>query len=503
MRSIVWGHFMRILRAFRFQISLLAFSTFLLVQDSQLALGQQTESGTPTAAEISAKLEATTKLATEISSELKALQNTISKLNDDILEINQGLIFKLKDGKPAKTTVEYYDKQLAEIKKADSKHKEILSALDAILAQLVTTRFNSDGSFAANNDPLGFLKEFSKHANLMFSSPKMRDANARANETDRIADATLEQLQSAISEFRAASAPTKPPTNGEQFVMQAPQVGGLLEKHISDQGSKGMDDAVRAKASDLAKILVTKLIELPDLKEDKNPIKESGSLKTIATYSDKLEATIKAFDLKGDLEFIGKQAFIVENKLPNSLEKLRTAIDGYLANDKLVIKIEQATVGDTFGKSYTDCLNLGTGEQTADCAFAVLKKYRKNWRGSRWCDASEPVRHYCNRKGSCEFTGDTAKVLPADYASRLCGYNPAPSAAPQNRGLHVFYQCVSNLKSNFEDGPRVVSAEWDDAACDPKSPQCQDRVRYGSADMSQGRMRYALLRQGGQITCDK
>ena len=502
MRSIVWGHFMQILRAFRLLGCLVALSAFLILKDPQFALGQQVEPGTPTAAEISARLESTTKLATEVSAQLKSLEATIAKLKSDALEISDGLVLKETDGK-LKSTAKYYDEQLKALEAADKKRKEILAALDDILKQLVTTRFGSEGSFAANNDPLGFLKKFSVHANTMFSSMKMREANARASETERIADTELEKLQSAISDFRAASAPTKPPTNGDQFVMQAPQVSALLVKHISDQGSKGMDDAVRAKASDLAKTLVTILIELPDLKGDKNPIKESESLDIIATYSDKLEATIKAFDLKGDLEFIGKQAFIVENKLPNSLEKLRTAIDGYLANDKLVIKIEQATVGDTFGKTYTDCLNLGTGEQTADCAFAVLKKYRKNWRGSRWCDASEPVRHYCNRKGSCEFTGDTAKVLPADYASRLCGYNPAPSAAPQNRGLHVFYQCVSNLKSNFEDGPRVVSADWDDAACDPKSPQCQDRLRYGSVDMSQGRMRYALLRQGGQITCDK
>ncbi len=217
----------------------------------------------------------------------------------------------------------------------------------------------------------------------------------------------------------------------------------------------------------------------------KNPIVETGSLDGIAQYASALEEALEKMNT-GDLAHLGMQFGKVQSKLPNALEELVTDIQTLQAKEALKIRILEATVGDTYGKSYSDCLDINGLLYREECVHKVVDTYHKHRNSKRWCDATMATRVACDRKGECDFSDATVgnQVLPAGYQSRLCGFNPAPTADPRHRGVHVFYQCLRDHTKNFENDPIVVGS-----------------IEAKSMTEEFGDVQYALLRQGGQIVC--
>ncbi|QND65674.1 hypothetical protein HB777_18350 [Mesorhizobium loti] len=57
----------------------------------------------------------------------------------------------------------------------------------------------------------------------------------------------------------------------------------------------------------------------------------------------------------------------------------------------------------------------------------------KEVNGNRMCDATSAMRQLCEGNLSC--------VLPDNFATQLCGYNPAPFIEDRDRGASISYDC--------------------------------------------------------------
>ncbi|MEI9412343.1 hypothetical protein [Mesorhizobium salmacidum] len=113
----------------------------------------------------------------------------------------------------------------------------------------------------------------------------------------------------------------------------------------------------------------------------------------------------------------------------------------------LVVRVREAKLGDTYPRYYI---------------------------ANRWCDATAYMRAHCDRQAKCD--------VGASYQTDVCGYNPAPSAEPQHRGLYVIYECVRNLEANFDSG------------YDPTPLAGNARLQKPVND-------YVVLRGGGSLMC--
>jgi hypothetical protein len=134
-----------------------------------------------------------------------------------------------------------------------------------------------------------------------------------------------------------------------------------------------------------------------------------------------------------------------------ALNKLLASIqDLGLRKPGLVVKIIEAKFGDTFSA--------------------------RSLNSERWCDATAYMRAHCDRTGSC--------LLDANYQDVVCGFNPAPSADPRDRGLYVDYQCVPNIEASF-------AWAYDPVARQETSPILRKKNRSD----------YVILRGGGAIVC--
>ncbi|NYJ13033.1 hypothetical protein GGI64_004114 [Rhizobium leguminosarum] len=108
----------------------------------------------------------------------------------------------------------------------------------------------------------------------------------------------------------------------------------------------------------------------------------------------------------------------------------------------------------------------------------------------RWCDATAYMRARCDRKQSC--------TLDANYQDLVCGFNPAPSADPRNRGLYVDYDCVSNVSEEF--AKNYPTPKTDQGAEPAKSGDVK-RTPDTALLQNEDRSKYVVIRGNGSLAC--
>lgn len=147
----------------------------------------------------------------------------------------------------------------------------------------------------------------------------------------------------------------------------------------------------------------------------------------------------------------GLKSRLLENDQSSAaLNNLRDKIQELgLRKPGLVVRVLEAKFGDTF---------VATKMDTA-----------------RWCDATAYMREKCNKASGC--------TLDAKYQDIVCGFNPAPSADPRDRGLFVDYQCVPSFEASF-------AGDYE-----------PDSYKSSSPLLKKSRDNYVILRGNGALVC--
>lgn len=407
-------------------------------------------------------IEKVKKAVEQAGSEFKEIQTLLGKLKVNVEAISGDMIELkseasiLKKGKYStdllRLKLDRINTQLAD---AQSKRDEIIVDLVAMYDAIAGLRQDQ------RNDPHGFLLKLITTLNDQIGTDHIAETEKS------LADDSAISLVSALIPFYNQLAKFNVAVGADNINRDVVTRMTLLTKTVAGLSAAQISALEKGNAASgaLVKALSAKFNDAA-LAQAKPAV---GAITIAAT------ALTAALPDKTKGGKVLQQVLIGDPKASKALVDLEAALDIVGLQDAgLVVRITHALYGDTpirWKKVPVNGCKTVSGKKT-NCQFRREPIVNHH----RWCDATTAMRGLCDRKNGC-------KLLPA-HNTTACGYDPAPSADPRNRGIYVKYECVPNIEDKF-------TGHYNRRSRKPR----EHTHPVGSA------LDYVVLRTGGNILC--